>query len=59
MNRLLAGAALGAFLVAMLAIVIASATSGGGSDTGTTAPATTTVPKPTRPATTALRARRR
>jgi hypothetical protein len=58
MNRLVAGAALSAFLVAMLAIAITSATSGGGSSpAGTATGATNTAAQPTRPATTVSRPR--
>jgi hypothetical protein len=57
MNRLLAGAALGAFLVAMLAITIASVTSGGESSAVTTTTAATTATRTTRPATTISRPR--
>jgi hypothetical protein len=53
MNRLLAGAALAAFLAVMAAIVVSSATRGGGSSSGTTTAATTTVTRPVRPTTTA------
>ncbi len=53
MNRVLAAAALAAFIVAMLTITIKSATSGGGSQVVTTTTIrTTTTPAPT-PATTA------
>jgi hypothetical protein len=59
MHRLIAGAALGAFLVAILAIVIASATSGGGGGSDTTTRATTTTRKAaTKPTTTAAAPRK-
>lgn len=55
MNRVLAGAALGAFIAALIAIVVGSVTSGGSSSPETTGVAVPTVTQPTRRTTTAAR----
>jgi hypothetical protein len=59
MNRVVAGSALIAFLAAMAAIAIASATSGGGSSAGTTTAVTRTTAKTTTASTTTAPAPRK